>query len=348
MKRGISERACPPDRARRRRLRVVRPDRADGRLRLQLHRPLDPDDPRAVHPEGPRPQRRPDRPVVGDGVRAVLRAVRPRARAAGRYVGADVDDRARPVDLVGDDRAVGLRDELRHACGRPRRRRRRRGEREPRRLFAARRLVPARETRDRPRRLFERHLHRRGPQHLLQRAGRRALGEGLCPWRRAVRPDRVAGGVPDHRHPRAGARRARPDPARAAARAGRRPADQGPARAAPVRQDVRRDGHDPAAVHRLHPAPRRGERRRDPRQPAGDAARRRRGGRPDAVDRQPRTRRQAQDTGDRRRHRDHRQCDPVGGDGDRHLRRVCMVAVAQPSATSRSMPSSGGRRRCCC
>ena len=145
----------------------------------QLHRPPDPRHLGRGHQARPQSDRCRYRLPVRHGVRRFLRAVRHPARAAGRQLASRAIDEHRASALVGDDRPVRLRAVGPHPVGRAHRRRDRRGDRQPGRLFADFRLVPAAAASDGARHLFVGHLYRRRPVAVHRRADRRAMGPGL-------------------------------------------------------------------------------------------------------------------------------------------------------------------------
>ena len=117
------------------RLRPLRAGRSGSRLRVELPGPPDHHDPGRGHQSRSRHHRRRDRLPLRHRLRGLLRGVRPPAGAPGGRLEPPLADRPGPQLLVGDDRALWPRAELRPARQRPGRRRRRRGERHTRGLL---------------------------------------------------------------------------------------------------------------------------------------------------------------------------------------------------------------------
>ncbi len=219
---------------------------AGRRLYPQFHRSPDHQRPRARPEARPGAQRCRSWLSLRHRLRGILCAVRYPDGAARRQLEPDSADDDRSCAVVGDDDGVGLCAQRAAADARAHRRRHRRSDGQPLRLFDPVGLFSARQTRDRTRHLFGRHVCRRRAVAVPRRRSAAALECGLSRWLAWHR--RVAGHLHDRRDARSAARAGRRDAERAGARAFGRACHA--ARRAPVSRLRRGTGDDVAADRR--------------------------------------------------------------------------------------------------
>ena len=149
-------------------------------LCVQLHRSEHPLDPRPGHQGEPARRRCRARVSLRNGVRDLLFPVRHSTRAPRGPLVSRPFDRVGSCGLVADDRGIGARELIRGARARPGGRRDRRGERDARRLFAARRPLPRPPPGERDRHLLGGPVRRRRAQPAARRLDRACLVERVC------------------------------------------------------------------------------------------------------------------------------------------------------------------------